>query len=57
MFPKRSAEARKLHDIRKERLVKDLELISPMFNHFKGIDNPLEQAFRLATEWPTPFAR
>lgn len=50
LYPKKSAEARKLHDNRKARLVKEIEMISPMFNYFQGVDNPLEEAFRLATE-------
>ena len=52
MLPKRSAEARKLHDSRKAKIVKDLKMIGPMFNHFEGITNPLEEVFRLANEKP-----
>ena len=48
LFPKKSAEVRKLHDSRKARLMKELVTIAPMFSHFQGVDNPLEEAFRLA---------
>ncbi len=57
LFPKKRAKARKLHDSHKARLVKEIRMISPMFSHFQGVDNPLEEAFRLAAEKPTPFAR
>lgn len=50
LFPKKSAKARKLHNSIKARLAKEIKMIAPMFSHFHGVDNPLEEAFRLADE-------
>ena len=50
LFPRKRAKARKLHDSIKARLAKEIKMISPMFNHFHGVDNPLGEAFRIAQE-------
>lgn len=47
-FPKRLTEARKKHRAERAILIEMIKNISPMFNHFKGVENPLAEAFRLA---------
>ncbi len=57
MFPKKHADACQKHAKAKTLLIGKIDAIAPMFNHFKGVDNPLQEAFRLTAEKPTPFAR
>ncbi len=56
-FPKKSKRVRKEHDKSKAQLVETILMITPMFGNFHGVVQPINEAFRLAAEKPTPFAR
>lgn len=49
-FPKKSAEAKRRHKEKKDRITNNIGIISPMFGNFEGIQNPVAEAFRMATE-------